>query len=334
VTHSIEELLAIIYRYYPRGVTREKPEFPKTPEYLALKAASRAAGQERHRWLAMLDRLRARFPDCEIEGHALHLLAGGPAACYPATLCFPESPNEPLHRIGFQVSFLAPYYVLYSQRCTDKSSDVRLHPDEQERPYWEAIAEEIEKTHRAEPMPMEIGYVSVPGIQPDNCLPCEAMIYDCFFETCPRLIEQDEAERRKREDLAFAVASGHWAIERIHERVVTTDVIELLDALEPALIEFMARRDAGKVAGGPQGITAADIDRLRRLRELVHGGACENEEITQMAKSLMRIIGGESFAYSNPIWTTASAASFPPREPDESAQDATVTFLVPSRSVS
>ena len=126
------------------------------------------AGRERPKWLAMLARLRERFPECKVYGDALHLLAPSSAtACYPGILFLPITDVD--HRIGFQVSFLAPYYVLYSFRAFPVERNVppatRLTPDDSERPYWEAIAREIEETYRAEYMPPEIGNVIVPDFQ-------------------------------------------------------------------------------------------------------------------------------------------------------------------------
>jgi hypothetical protein len=194
--HTLDQLLTIVYQHYPRGIATGDPRWKDAPEHRVLEEAGRAAGGARKKWLAMLARLRARFPTCTIYGDAAHLLAGAPAACYSGTLSFPRTPERYDARIEFQVSFLAPYYVLCSYRVfpasTNKPPITRLTPDDEERPYWEAIAREIETTYEVIPMPAEIGHIIVPDVQPGNRHMGEAMIYDCFFEDCPRLVERED----------------------------------------------------------------------------------------------------------------------------------------------
>jgi hypothetical protein len=192
----LQQLLDIIYRYYPRGVSQEDPRWKDSPEHVALIEASRAAGGKRSSWLDMLARLRRRFPGCEVVDNSLHLPAAWPAACYPGIFCLPPTPEVSDHRVGFQVSFLAPYYVLYSYRSfpleANRPPATRLEPDAEERLYWDAIAREIESTYGSSPMPPEMGHVVVPDVQPGNRAMGEAMIYDCLFDDCPRLIAQDD----------------------------------------------------------------------------------------------------------------------------------------------
>jgi hypothetical protein len=189
------ELLEIVYRYYPRGVAEDDPRFIDASERRKREEANQTAGRERPKWLAMLARLRERFAGCRIDGHALHLLApSSAAACYPGILFLPAADVD--HRIGFQVSFLAPYYVLYTERIYPVEHNAppatRLAPDDDEQPYWDAIAKEIKRTYNAEPMPQEIGHIIVPDVQPGNRQMGEAMIYDCFFDDCPRLVSGED----------------------------------------------------------------------------------------------------------------------------------------------
>jgi len=70
--------------------------------------------------------------------------------------------DETKHDIGFSVSFLAPYYVVYSWRWSQASGhEVRFDLDETECPYAQRIAEEIEATYGYEPMPPEVGTLLV-----------------------------------------------------------------------------------------------------------------------------------------------------------------------------
>jgi hypothetical protein len=99
-------------------------------------------------------------------------------------------------------------------------------------------------------------------------------------------------DRAQSHDLAVAIAHGYWCLERIIEGDVSPDAIAGLDELEPALVEFMARRDAARTAGGPHAVTAEDIDRLRTLRALVRGWPHDAGEIERLACALLPIIGG------------------------------------------
>jgi hypothetical protein len=204
------ELLETIYQYYPRGVIQDDPRCSDAPERRRLEEANQAAGRERPKWLAMLARLKERFAECCIDGHALHLLTpSSRAACYPGILLMP-TPNVD-HRIGFDVSFLAPCYVLYTQRIYPVEHSLppvtRLAPDEAERPYWDAIAQEIEHTYNAGYMPPETGHIIVPDVEPGNRQMGDAMIYDCFFDDNPRLVSGENY-------FALALQQEYAALQR------------------------------------------------------------------------------------------------------------------------
>jgi hypothetical protein len=144
----------------------------------------------------MISRIQARFPNCTVFSHPDELLGGARVACYSGTLFLPKTQSGNDDRITFMVSFLAPFYVLCSFRAfptaANRPPETRLSPSDGERPYWEAIAKEIEATYEASPMPAEIGHIIVPDVQPGNRTMGEAMIYDCFFDDHPRLIDRDD----------------------------------------------------------------------------------------------------------------------------------------------
>jgi hypothetical protein len=118
--HSIDELLGIVYRYYPRGVGLTKDGdidvqlCKKTEEHARLVAARIQASKD-ERWHSMLRRIAERFPGM-LMNHSLHLPTGGWDGCYSFTIDLPRSTGEP---IWFHVSFLAPYYIVHSLRTVE-----------------------------------------------------------------------------------------------------------------------------------------------------------------------------------------------------------------------
>jgi len=220
MNHTIDELLAIVYEYYPRGVgildgDIDRNLCDRTEEHARLVAARREAATD-ERWHAMRRRIEERFPDAPLMNHSLHLPTGGLDACYSFTIDLPGS------QLWSHVSFLAPYYLIYSQRwidvvkrvesvrvvllgmkffiprsaigpqffadphdelpksVPDKELDIAFDLSPDELPYAEWIAREIEATFGCEPMPPEVGTVIVPDLATPR-LPGEVRLYDCLF---------------------------------------------------------------------------------------------------------------------------------------------------------
>jgi hypothetical protein len=118
--HSFDELLDIVYRYYPRGVgitddgDIDDQLCKKTEEHARLVAARIQASKD-ERWHSMLRRIGDRFPGM-LMNHSLHLPTGGWDGCYSFTIDLPDSNDRTL---WFQVSFLAPYYIVHSSRTIE-----------------------------------------------------------------------------------------------------------------------------------------------------------------------------------------------------------------------
>src|SRR5262245_29029211 len=112
--HSIEELIDIIYRYYPRGVSELDLNRVQTEEHRRLVEACRQAGADCSRWLDMLKRLDDQFPERGISNLSIHLVRGGSDACYMGSLSLPDDTNDCWHKVDFRVSFLVPYYIVFS----------------------------------------------------------------------------------------------------------------------------------------------------------------------------------------------------------------------------
>ncbi len=190
--HSIAGLTELVHRYYPRG-RPYGPDYKNTEEYRRLVDAVRSAGTDYdHHWRPMLRRLRARFPDRELRDLAIHLVAGNVDASYPAALALPLLQSDELsHELGFHVSILAPYYVVYSTRLVraeddlraykGKRCDLRLDLSPAEQPDAQVLTQEIEATYAYEPMPPEIGNVVVPDVATNGRALGKATIYDCLL---------------------------------------------------------------------------------------------------------------------------------------------------------
>ncbi|WP_438020371.1 hypothetical protein WMF18_15420 [Sorangium sp. So ce315] len=124
--HSIDELLDIIYRYYPRGVgvTNDGDvdvQLCKNTEEHARLVAARIQASKDDRWHSMLRRVGDRFPGM-LMNHSLHLPTGGWDACYSFTIDLRDSTDRTL---WFEVSFLAPYYIVHSSRTIEIAKQAR-----------------------------------------------------------------------------------------------------------------------------------------------------------------------------------------------------------------
>jgi hypothetical protein len=107
--HSIEELIQVVYRYYPRGLLIDDPRYKESEEYQRLVAARRQAGTNNDQWRAMLRRLGDQFPKNGVQNRSLHLPGGDWDACYSCCLFLATAPGEHYHSVEFLVSFLVPY---------------------------------------------------------------------------------------------------------------------------------------------------------------------------------------------------------------------------------
>jgi hypothetical protein len=204
VKPSLEDLLPFIYQYYHPGSAGpdglgDFEGFNETPENLRLEAARKRAGYEADVWRGLLQRLRERFPACSVESRLAHLQAGGWDAAYTGKLNLPfELPHkDDEYALGFLVSFIAPYYLIYRRRChavqtaptrppewADESDyeDLRRTPvewepltsefTEEEAPYAKGLAEEIEAAYPGySAIPPELLELKVPGawFDPYSC---------------------------------------------------------------------------------------------------------------------------------------------------------------------
>lgn len=122
--HSIDELVGVVHRHYPRGRLSIDPRYEESEEYRRLVAARRQAGADKEPWGGLLNRLHARFPENIPQNRSLHLPTGEFDACYSAWLYLSTPPSKYNHMAGFMVSFLVPYYVVYSSRTVDDLEEI------------------------------------------------------------------------------------------------------------------------------------------------------------------------------------------------------------------
>ncbi|WP_437565843.1 hypothetical protein [Sorangium sp. So ce542] len=123
--HSNEELIELVYRYYPRGVSREDPRYKRTEEYGRLADARRRAGADRDRWQGMLRRIDGKFSGRVSIDRSIHLPTGNYDACYSGCLSIGAIfPGEYDRVIGFMVSLLVPYYIVYGLRIVDDFEEI------------------------------------------------------------------------------------------------------------------------------------------------------------------------------------------------------------------
>src|SRR5215212_184412 len=115
----IEELFDIVYRYYARGVSEADPNRVQTEENRRLMEARRQAGADCSRWLDTLRRLSDQFPERGISNLSVHLVTGGSDACYSGALSLPDYTDDCWHTLEFRVSFLVPYYIVFSSRIVE-----------------------------------------------------------------------------------------------------------------------------------------------------------------------------------------------------------------------
>jgi hypothetical protein len=121
--HSLDELLDIIHKYYPREIRateqRDDEARRQTEENARLIAARRQAAAD-ERWHVMRQRISDRFPGM-LMNRSLHLPTGNWDGCYSFTI----SPTPATDRtLWFGVSFLAPYYIVYSSRSVETVQQV------------------------------------------------------------------------------------------------------------------------------------------------------------------------------------------------------------------
>ncbi|XXT21530.1 hypothetical protein WME94_08195 [Sorangium sp. So ce429] len=112
---STQELLGVVYKYYPRGIDLvddvDIQRYKESEEYSRIVAARRCAAAD-ERWPALLSRIEERFPSSVVVNDSFHLPAGSLDASYSFSVSLPGATDS--QTLWFHVSFLVPYYLVYS----------------------------------------------------------------------------------------------------------------------------------------------------------------------------------------------------------------------------
>jgi hypothetical protein len=201
--HSTQELIATAYEYYPQEIPRGDPRYDQTPEVLRQREARVLAVARYKDWRPLLRRLMARFPEEQFPGvivqnNSLELEAITSELmwnrCLAGFLWHPVHTSKESHlSLVFLVSFVVPYYTIYSERhvfngqltpkgnpATNIKRSFDLSPEE--LPFAEAIEEEIRTTFPGhEPILPEVGLTVVPNVQAGNKWFGESTIFTCLF---------------------------------------------------------------------------------------------------------------------------------------------------------
>ena len=189
--HSLEELFNESYRYFPRGEPFPATGARETPQYRNQQEAHDRASTSYPAWRALLRRIEERFPKEQFPGAGIEdrcpfLQKPGLTPWnrgYSGSLWLPKSLREVERRIGFQVSFVVPYSMIYVWRDIGPAGEFFFEPLPEERPFVDAVKEEIERSYpEHEWMPPEVGLTLVPEVvESGNGPGSRATIYDCLF---------------------------------------------------------------------------------------------------------------------------------------------------------
>jgi hypothetical protein len=153
-----DELLEVVYRFYPRGLLVGGLGYDDTVERQRQRDAARRGAAEYPTWKAMIRRLRDRYP---LMDHSVSLLAGSCDPAYSADIDIPGGGT-----LYFHVSLLGSYYGIH-----------RTGAPGEEPPALD-LAREIEATYPGyAPIPPELGDEVVPDVGHFG----KTTIYECLL---------------------------------------------------------------------------------------------------------------------------------------------------------
>jgi len=156
------DLLAVVYKFYPRGLFVGTGEYNRSEERCRQREAARRGVAEYPTWKAMIRRLGARY---SVMDHSVRVLGatyleGGYDPAYSGDLDLPG------HTLGFHVSLLGPYYGIHRTGAPG------------EEPAALILTREIEASYPGyEETPPELGNEVVPDVED----PGTTTIYVCLL---------------------------------------------------------------------------------------------------------------------------------------------------------
>jgi hypothetical protein len=112
-------------------------------------------------------------------------------------------------------------------------------------------------------------------------------------------MDADEIRRAASMEMAEAIFNGSSLLQMVVWRSFVArheaTLVDGLTQLEEALQKFIDLRERGLAKGGPEHATMEDVERVRRLRELVSAwfaGGERSPEIEPLARRLFALVGG------------------------------------------
>jgi len=156
------ELLEVVYRFHPRGLSPDDLGYEATEERQRQRDAMVRAVVKAPTWIAMLDRLQARYgPPVD---DSVHIRAGYYDPAWSGGIFIPG------YTVGFCVCLLGPYYGI---RRMGAASEEAAALD---------LAREIEATYPGfRPIPPELGDEVVPDVGLDSKGFGSATIHHCLL---------------------------------------------------------------------------------------------------------------------------------------------------------
>lgn len=168
------EVLDVIYRFTPRGLSPDERAYLGTPESLRRREAIAKGIAEVAHWEALLARLRERLGVFAVHDDTPSLLEEACTTAYAGAVWLPAPGPEPRggHALAFFVSWLGPYYGICG---IGDPSEASAAPD---------IAAAIEAFYPGyAPVPAEIGDERVPEVDLGTGYLGGATVYECLFST-------------------------------------------------------------------------------------------------------------------------------------------------------
>ncbi|WP_375765171.1 hypothetical protein NR798_25995 [Archangium gephyra] len=188
-THfTVDELLALVHRFYPSNLEGNDPRHETSEEFQRLLAAREAAMADTPRaqaWDSFFRRLRDAVPGSHVENWSTLRYD----ACWRCRVYLPgTSPTSTeVKAVVGLVSILAPVFAIYASHQTyegQRVSNTRLFfpPMPTEFHEQEAILDGlIRSSFGFERLPNEILFTPVSDLQVGNKAPEKVQLIDCLF---------------------------------------------------------------------------------------------------------------------------------------------------------
>ncbi len=184
---SVEELLEVIARYYPRW-KRDKEtmgdyldRYPHAPEFVDLQILVSQALDDHARWYAFLTDVRATLAgDASVQEGAPPMYT---IPSYQVAITI-DGPGSNHRHIVFRFSYLAPVYDIYESHRNRKGIRLTtyLQPTKASIPIVEAVEQVIPRHFDHVRLDTKVGEIRLTDISVGNLSPGQATIADALFD--------------------------------------------------------------------------------------------------------------------------------------------------------